>query len=56
MAATFVPALVGGTSASAPSSVVGTPEVHRFNTYIPGSEELAVGEIRVSILGSGLPW
>ena len=36
--------------------MVGSPEVERSDVLVPGVEELADGEIRVSILGSGLPW
>lgn len=35
---------------------MGTPEVDRADVFVPGTEELAEDEIRVSILGSGLPW
>lgn len=52
----FVPAYLGGTSALSTEATVGTPEVERSDIFIPGSEELAQDEIRVSILGSGLPW
>ena len=52
----LVPAYLGGTAALATETVVGTPEVERSDVLIPGTEELAEGEIRVSILGSGLPW
>lgn len=52
----LVPAYLGGTAALATEPVVGSPEVERSDVMIPGTEELAEGEIRVSILGSGLPW
>jgi ribonuclease Z len=52
----LTPAYVGGTSALATDVVVGTPEVERPDVMVAGEEELAPGEIRVSILGSGLPW
>ncbi len=52
----FVPAYLGGTSALSTEAVVGTPEVERSDVLVAGSEELADDEIRVSILGSGLPW
>jgi ribonuclease Z len=52
----FVPAYLGGTAALATAAVVGTPEVQRSDVFAPGTEELVEGEIRVSILGSGLPW
>ena len=52
----FLPAYLGGTSALTTDALVGTSEVERSDVFVPGSEELAEGEIRVSILGSGLPW
>jgi ribonuclease Z len=52
----LVPAYLGGTSALATDAVIGSPEVDRSAVLIPGTEELVEGEIRVSILGSGLPW
>ncbi len=52
----LVPAYLGGTAALATDAVVGTPEVDRADVLTPGTEELAENEIRVSILGSGLPW
>jgi ribonuclease Z len=53
---TFTPAYLGGTHALTTDSVVGIPELDRADVYIPGTEELVDDEIRVSILGSGLPW
>jgi len=47
---------LGGTAALATNPVVGSPEVDRSDIYLPGTEDLAEGEIRVSVLGSGLPW
>ncbi len=52
----FLPAYLGGTSALTTDALVGASEVERPDVYVPGSEELTEGEIRVSILGSGLPW
>ena len=52
----MVPAYLGGTTALASDAEVGTPEVERPKVFRPGTEELSPGEIRVSILGSGLPW
>ncbi len=52
----FVPAYLGGTAALSTDPVVGSPDVERSDVFLPGSEELSKGEIRVSILGSGLPW
>ncbi len=52
----LTPAYVGGMSALATDAVVGSPETERPDVMVPGTEELAPDEIRVSILGSGLPW
>jgi ribonuclease Z len=56
MSQVFVPTYLGGTLALATQPVVGQPETTRPDIYVPGTEPLADGEIRVSILGSGLPW
>jgi ribonuclease Z len=40
----------------ATDAVVGDPIPNRSEVFVPGSENLVEGEIRVSILGSGLPW
>ena len=53
---TMVPAYLGGTTALATDPVVGIPTVQRDPVLTPGNESLTDGEIRVSILGSGLPW
>ncbi len=47
---------LGGTQALTTSPVVGNPAQDRPETYVPGAEELAPGEIRVTVLGSGDPW
>jgi ribonuclease Z len=52
----LVPAYLGGSTALSTDPVVGSPDVERSEVFLPGSEELSKGEIRVSILGSGLPW
>jgi ribonuclease Z len=52
----MVPAYLGGTRALATDAVVGDPIPNRSEVFVPGSENLVEGEIRVSILGSGLPW
>lgn len=54
--AKMIPAYLGGKSALAFDAVVGSPALKRNDVLVPGTEELAEGEIRVSILGSGLPW
>ena len=51
-----VPAFAGGTQAITLTPVVGTPRREYAEMFIPGSEELEVGELRVTVLGSGNPW
>ena len=52
----FQPAYLGGTTALAPEAVVGSSDIDATKQMVAGEEDLAEGEIRVSILGSGLPW
>lgn len=52
----LVPAYLGGTTALTTQPVVGTSDVDVGAAFLPGTEDLSEGEIRVSILGSGLPW
>jgi ribonuclease Z len=54
--ATFVPAHLGGTEPMATTPIVGQPAQRLAPTYVPGSETLSPGEIRVTVLGSGDPW
>ena len=54
--AALVPAYLGGTAALSTDPTVGTSEVDRPDVFVPGTEDLEDGEIRVSVLGSGLPW
>jgi ribonuclease Z len=58
MAALDMPvfAHLGGTQALTMTPVVGDPLQMRPDVFIPGAEELTVGEIRVTVLGSGDPW
>ena len=56
MTSKFVPAYLGGALALATDPVVGSPDSERSEVFSPGAEELVDGEIRVSVLGSGLPW
>ena len=53
-----LPALAyrGGTAALTRSPVVGVPTSDRPATFVPGTEDLDSGEIRVTVLGSGDPW
>jgi ribonuclease Z len=51
-----IPAHLGGTQALTTTPVVGAPAQQTPDTYVPGAEELAPGEIRVTVLGSGDPW
>ena len=52
----MLPAYLGGTAALATEAVVGVASPEVPEVFVPGVEELVPGEIRVSILGSGLPW
>ena len=49
-------AYLGGTQPLTTSPVVGTPTDQGSDIYVPGAEELAPGEMRVTVLGSGDPW
>jgi ribonuclease Z len=51
-----VPAHLGGTKALTAHPIVGKPTRRVPDTYVPGAEQLAPGEIRVTVLGSGDPW
>ena len=51
-----LPAYLGGTTALATDAVVGSSTLVVPKVFVPGTEDLVPGEIRVSILGSGLPW
>jgi ribonuclease Z len=46
----------GSTAALTTAPVVGNPSRQRGETFVPGAEELAVDEVRVTILGSGDPF
>ena len=56
MTTDYIPTYAGGSHALATHALVGKPSEARPAIYAPGTEDLADGEIRVSILGSGLPW
>ena len=51
-----LPTFAGGTRAITLTPVVGTPKRAYADDYIPGTEPLEDGELRVTILGSGNPW
>ena len=51
-----LPTFAGGTRAITLTPVVGTPRRAYADDYIPGTEPLEDGELRVTILGSGNPW
>jgi ribonuclease Z len=51
-----LPAYLGGSAALATDAVVGAQSLAVPKVFVPGTEELSPGEIRVSILGSGSPW
>lgn len=58
MADSVIPVLahLGGTEALTATPVVGEPLVVRPEVFVPGTEDLSTGEIRVTVLGSGDPW
>ncbi len=45
--AEFVPAYLGGEAALATDAVVGSPAIDRGDVFVPGTEDLVSGEIRV---------
>jgi len=51
-----VPAFAGGTKAITTTPIVGKPRRMYAEMYVPGEEELEIGEMRVTVLGSGNPW
>jgi ribonuclease Z len=51
-----LPTFAGGTRAITLTPVVGTPKRAYADEYIPGTEPLEDGALRVTILGSGNPW
>jgi ribonuclease Z len=51
-----VPAYLGGTDAITRTPVLGRALPDQASMFVPGTETLAPGEIRVSVLGSGDPW
>lgn len=58
MVESAVPVLahLGGTGALTATPVVGDARVVRPEMFVPGTEELSAGEMRVTVLGSGDPW
>jgi ribonuclease Z len=53
-----LPALahLGGTRALTTTPIVGSPARTRPDIYVPGTEEIGEGEVRVTVLGSGDPF
>jgi ribonuclease Z len=47
---------LGGTQALTTTPIAGTPARQYPTTYVPGTEDLEAGEIRVTVLGSGDPF
>jgi ribonuclease Z len=47
---------LGGTQPLTTTPVVGDPLQRRPDVFVPGTEDLVTGEIRVTVLGSGDPW
>jgi ribonuclease Z len=52
----FTPAHAGGTVALGTRAVAGTSDIDETAPFVPETEALTAGEIRVTILGSGSPW
>lgn len=50
------PTFAGGTTAITSTPIVGTPHRAYPDVFVPGSEPLEDGELRVTVLGSGNPW
>lgn len=50
------PTFAGGTRAITTTPIVGTPRHDYPDMFVPGEEDLADGELRVTVLGSGNPW
>lgn len=50
------PAHLGGTRALTTTPILGSPAAARPVVFVPGTEHLEEGEIRVTVLGSGDPW
>jgi len=50
------PARGSSTTALSTAPVVGNPARIHAEQYVPGTEDLAPGELRVTVLGSGDPW
>jgi ribonuclease Z len=50
------PTFAGGTKAITLTPIVGQPSRAYSEAFVPGEEELADGELRVTVLGSGNPW
>jgi ribonuclease Z len=48
-------AYLGGTKAVATTPIVGQPSVAYPDVFVPGTEDIRDGEIRVTVLGSGNP-
>jgi ribonuclease Z len=51
-----LPTFAGGTKAITLTPIVGTPKRAYADNYVPGTEPLEDGELRVTVLGSGNPW
>ena len=49
-------AFTGGTKAMTLTPVVGKPKRDYAEVFVPGEEPIDVGELRVTVLGSGNPW
>jgi len=51
-----IPVVSGGTLPITETSMIGNPEKEYPISYVPGSEELGEDEIRLTFLGTGMPF
>ncbi len=52
----ILPAVSGGTLPVTETPIIGNPEKEFPKNYVPGSEELAEDELRLTFLGTGMPF
>jgi len=52
----IIPVISGGTHAITETPIIGNPDKEYPKNYVPGTEELAEDEIRLTFLGTGMPY
>jgi len=52
----ITPVVSGGTLSITETPIIGTPDKEYPKNYVPGTEELAEDEIRLTFLGTGMPF